>query len=370
MTSWRLPAAAVLLLLLPAAACAGSDAKKKSGPLLLLHDWFGTSPAASPAYVRDHLAFLESQPFDGIVLYLRTPDLAINVTAKVMSASRVTAEQIEQVLQPLAAVQFRSLLHNFAAVLSSSPPDVFDDWGDVVRNFTHLARAAKDFRLKGVYIDNENYGTRWADYPAGVAYPRRTLPEYQEQARLRGKQVLQAMSAVYPEITVVMLHGPYISEPKAPHPLFPSWEGSNRLLGPFFAGAVDGAGPAATCVDGGELYHLRSAEDFQKSYEWRRSTLASDRVNCSYLPPSARSRWDRTVSIAFGLYDRPFGGFPMDAATLRACVARAMARSDRYVWLYVEGPTFLSPPGQEGAPADWVSAVRLGRADGLGAARR
>jgi hypothetical protein len=167
---------------------------------------------------------------------------------------------------------------------------------------------------------------------------------------------MEAMTAAFPEITVIVLHGPYISEPKAPHPLFPEWAAANRLAGPFFAGLVEGAGTSATCVDGGELYGLRSSEDFEKSYQWRKSELPSDRVDCSYLTPALRAQWSRKVQVAFGLYDRP-----LDPAMLRTLVERALLRTDRYVWLYVEGPTFLRPPGEGGAPAEGVSAVRDGR---------
>jgi len=357
------------ILLLGGAAASGEGTRRKTEPLLLLHDWFGTSPAATPAFVRDHLEFLESRPFDGLALYLRTPDLKINVTSRVLSTSRLTLEEIQEVLRPLASIRFRSLLHNFAAVLSTNPPDVFDDWEGVVQNFGRLARAAREAGLEGVYLDNENYGTRWTDYPSGAAYPSKSLQEYQDQARLRGRQVMEAMTACYPDLTVIVLHGPYLSEPKAPHPLFPSWERANRLQGPFFAGLVEGAAPASRCVDGGELYDLRSAEDFQRSYDWRKSELPSERVNCAYLPPTVRSRWASTVEIAFGLYDRPFRGVPMDPPTLRSCVTRALRRTDRYVWLYVEGATFLRPADRGGAPEEWVDAVRQGRADALPARR-
>jgi len=353
------------ILFFSGTVASAESAKKKTGPLLLLHDWFGSSPAASPAFVRDNLEFLESQPFDGLALYLRTPDLKINVTAKVLSDSRLSLEQIQEVLRPLASVRFRSLLHNFAAVLSTNPPDVFDDWEGVLQNFGYLAQAAREAGLEGIYLDNENYGTRWTDYPAGVAYPGKSLQEYQDQARLRGRQVMEAMTAPYPGLTMIVLHGPYLSEPKAPHPLFPSWERVNRLQGPFFAGLVEGAGPASKCVDGGELYHLRSAEEFQRSYDWRKSELASERVNCTYLPAAVRARWPGTVEIAFGLYDRPFRGTPMDPPILRSCVSRALSRTDRYVWLYIEGPTFLRPPARGGAPEEWVDAVRQCRADAL-----
>lgn len=354
-------AAAVLLAVLLAPAGVRGQAPRRAAPCLILHDWFGKSPAATPAYVKENLAFLESQPFDGLALYLRTPDLSLNVTTSVMSREPVPYEKIAEVLQPVARLKSRTLVHNFAAVLTLKTPDLFDDWSIIVRNFGALSRAAREAGLKGIYLDNENYEARWADYPGGVAHPRKTLGEYQAQARLRGKQVMQAMTAVFPEITVLMLHGPYISEPKAPAPLFPQWALANRLLGPFFAGFVEGAGPRARCVDGGELYHLRSAEEFRGSYEWRKTVLPSDRIDCAYLSAAVRAAWADRVDVAFGLYDRPFGGRDMTPAVLEASLTHALRQADRYVWLYVEGPTLLRPAARGGAEAEWVAAIRRAR---------
>src|SRR6185503_307134 len=116
-------------------------------------------------------------------------------------------------------------------------------------------------------------------------------------------------------------------------PLFPAWHLTNRLLGPFFAGFVEGAGDRAVCVDGGELYHLRKEEDFRRSYEWRRTAFSSDRVDCAWLTPAVRAAWPRRVEVAFGVYDRPFGGLPMDPSLLKDVVTHALRRTDRYVWL-------------------------------------
>ena len=137
---------------------------------------------------------------------------------------------------------------------------------------------------------------------------------------------MEAMVAVFPDIVVLTLHGPYISEPKAPSPLFPAWHLTNRLLGPFFAGFVEGAGDRAVCVDGGELYHLRKDDDFRRSAEWRRTTFPSDRVDCAWLTPAARAAWPQRVEIAFGVYDRP-----LDPPALKNVVAAALRRTDRYV---------------------------------------
>ena len=123
--------------------------------------------------------------------------------------------------------------------------------------------------------------------------------------------------------------------------------------------------PDARCVDGGELYHLRKAEDFQQSYEWRKKTIASDRVNCAFIPAALRPQWPARVDVPFGITDKPFGGVGMDPAALKSSLTQALLHADRYAWLYIEGPTLLAPPAKGGAPSEWVEAVRQARADAL-----
>jgi hypothetical protein len=318
---------------------------------------------ASPSFIRAHREFLDARPFDGIAVYLRTPDFSLNVSATVLSEKVVSYPEVVAVLAPIKRLAFGNLTDNFAAVVGGRPPDFMEDWSRPIANFAHLARAAREAGLKGIYIDNESYQAPWADYPRGVLHEKKPLQEYQDQARLRGRQVMEAMVSQFPDITVLLLHGPYISEPKAPAPLFFQWQESNELLGPFFAGFVEGAGARATVVDGGELYHLRTEAEFRESREWRKSVFPSLEVDCAFLPPPLRAHWEDRISIGFGIIDKPFKNIRMDPEILATTIARALRRTDRYVWLYVEGPTFLSPPAEGGAPDAWVEAVRRGRAE-------
>jgi hypothetical protein len=325
---------------------------------LIYAGWFGnTTP--TPTYIQANLAFLESQPFNGIVVYLRNASMSVNASIGVMTNTPMSYPAIASVLDPIRNIQFTQLVDNFGFVIGNDPPDFFDDWSIPIQNFANLARALKEAGLKGFVFDNEQYFAPWADYPTGVSYPLLSLAQYQTQVRLRGKQVMEAMVAEFPEIVVITLHGPYISEPTAPWQLgFPQWQSGNELHGPFFAGFQEGMGSLSQNVDGGELYDCRTTTDFQQTYNWRKYDLPSDAVNCAYIPASLRPSWPANVSISYGVYDQPFGGQAMNSTVLATTLTNAIQQADRWVWYYVEGPSYLLPPSSGGASQAWVDAVR------------
>jgi hypothetical protein len=171
---------------------------------------------------------------------------------------------------------------------------------------------------------------------------------------------MEAMVAVFPNIAVITLHGPSVSEPSAPSSLkFPQWQSGNELLGPYYAGFMQGVGGSpALNIDGGELYNLRSPSDFLNTYNWRKFDEPSAAVNSPFIPADLRSVWSGRISISYGVYDRPFGGASMDPGILQSTLTNALKQADHYVWFYTEGATFLKPSSAGGAGADWVNAVR------------
>jgi hypothetical protein len=347
-------------VLLGPAAMGAVRAPAQAAPAvsLIYAGWFGNT-IPTPAFIRDHQSFLETQPFQGIVAYLRDDATGQNATTGIMGRGTMAVNTLAQIVSPLQGLAFRTLVDNFGLVQGTTPPDFFDDWSTVIQNFANLATVLRNAGLRGICFDNEQYAAPWGCYPAGAKYPNKSLSDYQTQARLRGSQVMQAMTAQFPSIAVITLHGPYISELQAPASLkFPQWQSGNNLLGPFFAGFVDGAGNTGVSVDGGELYTLRSDADFMNSYTWRKYTLPSDAINCPFIPPALRTVWPDRVSISFGVYDRPFGGADMNPSILQTTLTNALHHADRYVWFYTEGSTFLLPQSSGGAGSDWVGSVR------------
>ena len=342
--SWRLLPLLALLAISPAAARASS---------YLINAQQGNYQN-EPRFIRDRFAHIESQPFDGMTISTPTG-------RKLMNGSARTYAQMSLDFGPLNGLVFKHVKHNFALVNVRRPADFFDDWSVTIENFRLLARILKVKRIEGIFFDNEEYDGGVFKYPADCSYPSKSLTEYQDQARLRGRQIMEAMAREYPALVCVALHGPYSSFAGTPDQVRggqTNWS-TEQLRGPFSAGLVEGLGKRSTFVDGGEVYAYRTEDDFQLSYDYRKNTIASAEANCPFIPEPLRPLWPLRVNIAFGVYNHPFAGAPMDPAILRTTLERALKRADRYVWLYTEKMNW-NAPGE--TTQDWVDAVAGARA--------
>jgi hypothetical protein len=351
MMSSRSALLAAVLGLLAATAISGCSAEQPALPrtpgprYLILHQRGGQ-------LVRDvagNAAHLESMRFDGT-------SVSIPASGDLMLAGTSCGYgDIYQSLLPMKGT-FHRFRHNVVIVHTRGFPDVFDDWTVVIANWRNLARAARDIGLAGIFFDDEQYKEKVWRYPDNVRYPDKSQREYQDEMRLRGRQVMEAVSAEFPEALFLVFHGPYISEPKTPRHVLLGQAPPNEhnLVGSFFVGLVEGAGPRATVVDGGEVYQYRTAEDFERSYRWRKYELASDETNAGFIPAADRKQWPEKVSIGFGVYTHQWkADYPMNPSIMRTTLENALLRADRYVWFYVEDEWVK--PGK--VSQAWVDAV-------------
>lgn len=356
----------ILFFLVSIVFCHVDPLSGSTNKFLILHD-FKTGPTPTPSFIQKNQAYLETLPFNGITVYLMDENSENDISPAVMKDTPLPYETVASVLAPLKDLKFKALTQNFAFVLSplEKTPDFFDDWSTIIQNFANVARAAREVGLKGIIFDNEDNLGSWNNFPEGCKYyPSKPLKEYQDQVRLRGKQIMEAMVAQFPEIVFLSFHGPYISEDKTPAKIFPlvQVQASNRLLGPFFVGFMEGMGPKSTVVDGGELYDLRTPKQFQEAYIWRKSTIASGDVDCSFIPLQLRTIWANRLSIGFGLYDTNVSAdIPMNPSMMSPTVTNALRRADQYVWLYTESASFLKTPAEGGTSENWIRAVMQGR---------
>ena len=311
--------------------------------------------ATRPAYLRDHFAHLETLPFDGLVISSETG-------RELMAGAALSEAAMVREFAPLQGLVFTRMKHRFALVLVDRPGDFFDDWTVTIGNFRTLARVLRSLGLVGIFLDNEEYLRLLFNHPEDCAHPERPLGAYLAQARLRGRQIMEAMAAEFPELVVLAAHGPYSSFEGTPAEVRAGqtvWE-LEELRGAFSVGLIEGLDSRGRFVDGGEMYRYRTPAEFEGSFTFRKTTIADAATGCAFIPEYLRGVWSRKVGIGYGIYDRPYLERPMDPPILRATLAAALRQSDAYVWLYTEGQNWHAPGG---IGAEWVQAVLEARAD-------
>ena len=355
----RLVAALALALVVPAAAQPRLIAVQQP-----------TYPTTYPEHftgpVLDHLATL---PFDGIVVTaLPTWNLMDPAWTWTVDELAVQLQDVGTRIQA-AAPQLQT---NLFGVVIEDPGDVFDDgaWANAVGNWSAAAQAARAAGFAGFYFDVEEYGDPWLNFPEDYDAPVADLAAYRAQAQLRGRQVMEAIAAAWPDAVVLFTFGPWLSEPLTPSDviLFQAGDASNyELLGPLFVGFLEGATRRNLIVDGGEVYQYRTQQDFRRAHQWREVRMASDAVDSAFIPETLRPQWGRRVSNGFGVYNIDWLadlGFDMNPEIMETTLANALDQADDLVWFYTEefaggGGNWYVPGSM---PQPWFDAVAAARA--------
>ena len=82
-------------------------------------------------------------------------------------------------------------------------------------------------------------------YPRDMKYgSTKTHSQYQEQFRLRGQQVMQAIIAQWRQAKVVIPYGPYVSDSRNPSLISQMLPCQNANMGGFFQAGTFSAAPA------------------------------------------------------------------------------------------------------------------------------
>lgn len=308
--------------------------------------------AAAPANVARNMDFIETTGIDGVALNT-------NVGWQVM-LNGVTYDDAMRELDPMQG-KMQKVSANFLLTYVMNV-DPFDSWDEVIDSWVALARAARDTGLTGFIFDNEPYnGDVWI-YPGDVEHAAaQSLAQYQEQYRKRGKELMAALSATWPQLQFLVMHGPYVSDSRTPdHVILDQGTVMDRdLSGFFFAGLLEAAPATAKVIDGGEVYQYRSAADFQNSYHYRKQTMPA-LAGGTLIPAGLRPVWTQKSDIAFGVFDEQWiPEYPMNLDIFRTTLANALRQADSYVWLYAEQHNYLAPGG---VGAEWQAAVKHAKA--------
>jgi hypothetical protein len=313
--------------------------------------WQTFSNSGSVSTVVANHTYIDTLPFDGIVV--KFPDYQDCLGPNYSGTYARLYNQLSPMRNLLSHVK-----HNYAVVLigNSGMVDPFDDWTAERQRWVNLAMACRDAGLDGFFFDNEEYNVHMWQYPGHCKYAStKTAAQYQEQWRLRGTQMIQAIIAQWPQAKILVTIGPNRSVRAVPAGAMfngdPNWMG-----GYFFMGLFAGAPVGGHVISGGELYYNRTVTQFSNWKNFFDTTLTQSPQSPRLMPSSLYSTWTNNATLSFGIYDQDRVGTPaMTYSVLRQTIVNAMPYVDEFVWNYSENLDWLTPGA--GSEGNWQNAV-------------
>lgn len=354
--------------LIPAVS-SGGDRPDAEPPRLIATGWDNPTPSQ----FRRHLAEFERWPFQGAVIRpTRTGPDGKEVDATFAFAREPWNEaDFAAATADLQAAKPAKDRADFL-MIDANPGDVdwFDDagWAQIVDHWRILTRVARRGGLKGLLYDAEPYAPPASQfsYRAQPERDRHSFAEYAAKARERGREVMRAVAAEYPDVTILAyrlisdLPAPGIGQPD-PTPLLASHP--YGLCPAFLDGWLDEAPPGVVIVEGNEnAYSYNSVAEFDRAYV--KIATRSPRL----LAPESLAKYRAHVRVGHGIYldahanppDSPWYIDPLGGtrgARLEANVAAALEASDGYVWIYGEKGRWWPSGSDRGDFPPWPKII-------------
>ena len=298
-----------------------------------------------PAYLREHIADMEKLPIDGLNIFVYPDDWGPRRSGQegmFFGGRRFTRSDFSKALADLKATKFTRFTDNFIQVETSGrgsavtgrPEDGNLDWFDpnwsgIAENGAVVAWLAKEAGLKGLFLDVEHYtgtlgpwkGKDIFDYEACPSKDKHSLDEVVAQIQLRGRQFMEAMGKVYPDITIIIIQNT-------------GW-GRHNLVEFFVRGMLEARGQA-TIVDGGETgYSMITHKEFASLREGAESRHSREKL---FAPVEyAIGVWvDRTPNAYGGWHTNPADFYKnyRSPDELEHTLHAALTEADKYVWLF------------------------------------
>lgn len=331
-------------------------------------DWY------SPATIQMNIRKIEELPFDGTVLQgfkANKGGEEVMFDWLCFGQERFERQQLTQTIELLRNIDFQRFTNNFLR-FNVTPGDVdwFDDFGAILHNARLWAEVAKETGMKGWMFDVEDYKGQVFDYRKERYAQQKTFEEYAQQARLRGRQLMQAIQDGYPDIVILLTLGQSYCLEASQRPGGLREDGYG-LLPAFLNGMIEAAGPQVRLVDGNErAYGYLTARDyFRGLHDIRRRALA---LVPKELRRKYRARMGASMALyvnyVFALHDAP-GGLPTYYLTpeerlrlFEQNVYYALKTADEYVWCYSEGLSWWEKGYPRPTPEGALDAIRSAQA--------
>ncbi len=315
---------------------------------------------------------MDKSPFDGVVVQVLGRDdqgkeLRLGWSFLNQSWKRAWFQPAAERLQ---SCKFRRLTHNFVLVYAN-PGDVdwFDDagWREIVEHWRIAAWVAKQAGFKGILFDPEPYAQPHSQftYAAQPERDKHTFAEYCQKARQRGREVMGAVAAEYPDLTLFcyFLNSVNGSATGQADPRRALRTAGYGLLPAMLDGWLDAAPPTVTLVDGCESAYL-----YNSQIEYLEAANLIRGADQEFVSPENRAKYRAQVQVGFGLYldayANPKGspwyidglGGPR-AERLRSNAQTALRVADEYVWVYGEKYRWWSTNNKSVKTQTWPEAI-------------
>ncbi len=345
---------AILILMFAGTALAAVPTTQGKKIIAYGADWPNT------AYVREHIQTMEKLPFDGIVIGVsksqKPEQHGETIGNRLLEDEPIAPDVVEAAINDLKNTHFKKFTDNFLQIETMpGGGDYYDDthWSLICEKFKAFARIAKQGGITGLEIDPEEYDAGHIWTPSKWVPERRhgkSQDQLIAQAKLRGRQVMQAINSEYPGVQILFLFGPSFSD-------YHIREGNDKylLLTYFIEGMADAADSGTHITDG-----------YEQSYSYRIPAAFRDGreaiLDAKHLFTD-KAVFDRVMRVGFGLCLDDDTGFANDPASIaqrlpakKSAVYNALLYTDRYVWTW-----HATWNGWEHYIADQEEAYREGR---------
>jgi hypothetical protein len=320
------------------------------------------------SFLRQHIVLMEQTPFDGCVFGVRygsRPEGG-SFTWDAWGRRAFAAQELEGALADLRATRLRRFKHNFLR-LNVTPGDLdwFDDYSAIVQNAGLAARLAHEGRARGLLLDVEQYQGRLFDFQSQRDAKTKGWDAYAAQARRRGREIMGALQENHPGLTVFLTFGHSLPWHYTKEGKKTLAEVEYGLLAPFLDGLLDSAHGKTEIVDG---YELSYGFTIPARFDQARGVV-KERAPVIAADPA---RYQRHMRVAFGLWldyqhqTRPWHVKEVERnhftpANFERVLKRALAVSDRYVWVYTETPRWWQE--RQALPQPYVDVLWRARGE-------
>ncbi|BAM03035.1 sugar-binding protein [Phycisphaera mikurensis] len=352
--------------------------------------WDGGTPGKMLA----NLERMKAGPFDGYVFKL--PEVDADTEARPLPLQNLfttephPAALFEPHLEDMRTLKERGLgnmTHNMVKIWCTGRDgwDWFNDdhWAAAEENWRNLVKLAS-VGDADIMFDPESYYTKiepnyfWVfNHQDNPRADEKTIGEYEEVVRQRGRQFVRALAEVDPDIDILSMYGlnkttDAVLNADSPAEADAALEAQlyYNLLPAFVAGVLEEAHDGFTFHDGNEMaYYYTSPEEFEHARERMKGPVRRA------LPPDAQKHFDDHYRAAQAIYASDLFPYDADDGAYRAFfrtvmprdrqaellahnVYHALATADEYAWYY-----------NDGAIDNWTGDVPAGMHEAIRRAR-